>query len=396
MGYERDIAIIGGCGHVGLPLGLAFADVGLRVGLFDHNAAAVEAVNAGKMPFMEDGADSILGAMVSIGRLEAGMDRSMLTEAEHVIVVIGTPVDDHLHPEPDTVPNALVDLVSSLRSGQHIVLRSTVFPGVTRQVERLLAAAGLGVDVSFCPERIAEGRAMTELRTLPQIVASRTPEGRRRATALFAKLTDTIVDLDIEEAELAKLFTNTWRYVKFATANQLYMIANDLNLDYERIRAAVRHDYPRAADLPGAGFAAGPCLLKDTMQLAALHNNNFSLGHASMVINEGFPRYLAGRLERRFDLESMTVGILGMAFKAESDDARSSLSYQLKREMRYRAARVLCTDPYVADDTLSPLDEVVDQSDLLIVGAPHRRYASIVTSTPVVDVWNLRGDGVRV
>ena len=152
----------------------------------------------------------------------------------------------------------------------------------------------------------------------------------------------------MEEAELAKLFTNTWRYIKFAAANQLYMIANDFGADFERIRAALTQDYPRAMDMPGPGLAAGPCLLKDTMQLAAFNNNNFILGHASMMINEGLPLYLVARLEQNHDLAGMTVGILGMAFKAESDDIRDSLSYKLKRLLRLRADRVLCTDPYVS------------------------------------------------
>ena len=153
------------------------------------------------------------------------------------------------------------------------------------------------------------------------------------------------------------------------------MIANDFGLDFERIRTALAHDYPRAADMPGAGFAAGPCLLKDTMQLAAFNNNNFTLGHASMMVNEGLPLYLVARLEQRFDLATMTVGILGMAFKGESDDIRSSLSYKLKRLLRFKAERVLCTDPYVSvDPDLAPLEDVLAQSDLLIVATPHRAY----------------------
>ena len=149
---------------------------------------------------------------------------------------------------------------------------------------------------------------------------------RDRAATLFRTLTDTIVELDPEEAELAKLFTNTWRYIKFAAANQFYVMANDHGLDFDRIRSALAHDYPRAADMPGAGFAAGPCLLKDTMQLAAFTDNSFVLGHAAMLVNEGLPLYLVTHLEKKFDLAELTVGILGMAFKGESDDARSSAS----------------------------------------------------------------------
>ena len=251
--------------------------------------------------------------------------------------------------------------------------------------------------MAFCPERIAEGKALTELFELPQIVSARSPGALARARKLFEVLASETVELLPEEAELAKLFTNAYRYLKFALANQLYMMANDFGLDYERIRQGVTQHYPRAADLPAAGFAAGPCLLKDTMQLAAFNNNNFMLGHAAMMVNEGLPLYLVDRLSRRYDLSTMTIGILGMAFKGESDDARSSLAYKLKRILRFKATDVLCADPYVkTDPSLVSQDEVMDRADLLVIGAPHRRYAELSTVKPVVDIWDIRGQGVRV
>jgi UDP-N-acetyl-D-mannosaminuronic acid dehydrogenase len=251
--------------------------------------------------------------------------------------------------------------------------------------------------VVFCPERIAEGKAMTELFELPQIVSARRESAFERAGELFALLTDSQVRMTPEEAELAKLFTNVWRYIKFATANQLYMIANDRGLDFERIRQGLMLDYPRAADLPAAGFAAGPCLLKDTMQLAAFNNNNFALGHTAMAINEGLPLYLVDRLKHDYDLGSMAVGILGMAFKGGSDDIRSSLAYKLKRILAFETETVYCTDPHVTvDESLLSLDDVIEKSDLLIIAAPHQEYVSLTTDKPIVDIWNIRGEGVRV
>jgi UDP-N-acetyl-D-mannosaminuronic acid dehydrogenase len=338
-----------------------------------------------------------LASVLADGRLRVSTEPSVLDDAEHIVVVVGTPVDEHLNPDPSCVLGVVDGILEHLHDGQHLVLRSTVYPGVTAMVERLLGRAGRQVDVSFCPERIAEGKAMEELYSLPQIVSGRTPGAVERAERLFAGLASSIVHLSVEEAELAKLFTNTWRYIKFAAANQLFMIANDFGVDFERIRAAVAQDYPRAADLPRAGLAAGPCLLKDTMQLAAFNNNNFTLGHASMMINEGLPLYLVARLEQEYELSTMTVGILGMAFKAESDDIRSSLSYKLRKLLAWKGARVLCTDPYVDDDRLVPLEQVLAHADVLVLGAPHRAYRELeVGGRDVVDVWGVTGQGIRL
>jgi UDP-N-acetyl-D-mannosaminuronic acid dehydrogenase len=302
-----------------------------------------------------------------------------------------------MDPDPSAVVRAIEDCLPHMDESQLVVLRSTVYPGVTRRVEELLGRSGVRVDVAFCPERIVEGQAMRELRALPQIVGARTDSAAERACALFETLGVSTIRVLPEEAELAKLFTNTWRYIKFAAANQFWLMSNEAGLDYSRIREAITADYPRAADLPGAGFAAGPCLFKDTMQLAAFTNNNFMLGHAAMMVNEGQPLYVVDRIASQYDLPSLTVGILGMAFKGGSDDTRASLSYKLRRILRFRAREVLTTDPFVTTDpSLLPLDEVLNRADLLIIGAPHPHYRELQTDKPVIDVWNLRGNGTLV
>jgi UDP-N-acetyl-D-mannosaminuronic acid dehydrogenase len=395
--FDRHVVVIGGCGHVGLPLAIAFADRGARVGIYDVSESSVKMVNAGRLPFAEPGAAEVLQRVVAAGLLEASTDPAIVNSAEHIVMVIGTPVDKHLNPDQAAIPNALGCCTGYLRDGQLLVLRSTVYPGVTALVEKMVSGLGAQIDVAFCPERIAEGKAMTELFELPQIVSARSAAGLARASKLFGTLTSRLVPMSPEEAELAKLFTNVWRYIKFATANQLYMMANDQGLDFERIRQGLASDYPRAADMPAAGFAAGPCLFKDTMQLAAFNHNNFALGHTAMAINEGMPLYLVHRLEQRYDLASMTVGILGMAFKGGSDDVRSSLSYKLRRILAFKAGAVLCSDPYVTvDPGLLPLPEVMSRSDLLVIGAPHPEYRELATDKPVADIWNLLGRGVRV
>lgn len=367
------------------------------VALFDINAAAVEIVRRARMPFDEPDAEKCLERVLRDGRLHVTTDPAVIGTAETVIVVVGTPIDEHLNPDLFAVPSAVEAVSQYLVAGQLLVLRSTAFPGVTNLVKEVVDREAPGVDVAFCPERIAEGRAIAELTELPQIVSGCTPRAAERAEAFFARIADETVRLDPTEAELAKLFTNSWRYIKFAVANQFYMIANDYGIDFERVRAALVHNYERAKDLPRAGLAAGPCLFKDTMQLAAFNNNGFTLGHASMMINEGLPLYMVSRFEQHTDLSDKTVGILGMAFKADSDDNRSSLSYKLKRILRFKAKKVLTTDPYVTNDPeLTSLEEVLAMSDVLIVGAPHSVYRAIEPTVPVIDIWDLFGRGVRI
>jgi UDP-N-acetyl-D-mannosaminuronic acid dehydrogenase len=395
--FDRDVVVIGGGGHVGLPLAVALASRDLSTVVYDVSQDAVDRIAAGVVPFIEPGAEPMLREALSKELISASTDPSVVATAENVVVVIGTPVDEHLNPDPTAIPKALATCAPYLREGQLLVLRSTVYPGVTALVERMIADLGLKIDVAFCPERIAEHKAMEELFDLPQIVSSRTEVGRDRASKLFGRLTESLVHLEPEEAELAKLFTNTWRYIKFAAANQFYMMANDRGLDFDRIRTALAQDYPRAADMPGAGFAAGPCLFKDTMQLAAFSDNQFALGHSAMLVNEGLPLYLVSRLEQRYDLANLTVGVLGMAFKGGSDDVRSSLSYKLRRVLSFKAREVLTTDPHVTTDaTLLPLEEVLERADLIIIATPHAEYRGLVTDKPVADIWNLLGNGVLV
>jgi UDP-N-acetyl-D-mannosaminuronic acid dehydrogenase len=395
---DLDVVVLGGGGHVGLPLSLALAEAGLTVGIFDINEATLERIAKGEMPFREEGAERLLCDLLPTGRLAFSSDASMIGRTNQLIVVIGTPVDEFLGPSTTIFERAVDQIAPHLRPGALVVLRSTVYPGTTAYVAQELVSRGCSPDVAFCPERIAEGRALEELHSLPQIIGADDQRAGDRAEALFRRLTSATIRTTSKEAELAKLFTNTWRYMKFAVANQFFMVAHEAGVDYARILEAIRFDYPRAADLPGPGFAAGPCLFKDAMQLAAFTTDHFPMGQAAMQVNEGLPGYIVAALERRYGgLRDRTVGILGMAFKAESDDARASLSFKLRKLLGWAGARVLCTDPYVTDPRLVDLDTVVRESEILILGAPHKAYRGLaVNGRDVVDIWGAMGEGIRL
>lgn len=393
----KSVVIVGGGGHVGLPLALVLADSGFKAVSLDISKDTVSTINSGTMPFAEDGAQVLLTKTLADKSFYATTEHKVIETAEIVIIVIGTPVDEHLNPDPNAVVNAFSACIPYMNSNQLVILRSTVFPGVTERVKRLLAESKIFPEVTFCPERILEGHALKELRELPQIIGSTSELGAERASEVFTKLGVKTIVVTPEEAELAKLFTNVWRYIKFAAANQFWLMSNEAGLDFSKIREAITFDYPRAADLPNAGFAAGPCLFKDTMQLAAFSNNNFALGHSAMLVNEGLPLYVVSKLEEKYDLSKLKVGILGAAFKGESDDTRSSLSYKLKKILEFKASKVLMTDPFVSvDSNLISLEETIHESDILVLAAPHNAYKQIVTEKPIIDVWNLMGNGNRI
>ena len=390
----KKVVIVGGCGHVGLPLALVLADSGFEAISLDISSEKVKMINSGIMPFVEVGAQDLLNKTLADRSFYATSDHTVIASADVLVVVIGTPVDEHLNPDPNAVVSAVSQCLPYMNSEQLVILRSTVFPGVTERVKSLLAASNLFPEVTFCPERILEGHALKELRELPQIIGTSSQKGADLASEIFTVLGVKTIVVSFQEAELAKLFTNVWRYIKFAAANQFWLMSNEAGLDFSRIRDAIIFDYPRASDLPNAGFTAGPCLFKDTMQLAAFSNNNFALGHSAMQINEGLPLYVVSKLEEKYDLSKLTIGILGAAFKGESDDIRSSLSYKLKKILQFKAKKVYMTDPYVTvDPNLVTLEQLIVDSDLLIIASPHNIYRILDTSKPIIDVWNLLGNG---
>lgn len=384
-----NLTVVGGAGHVGIPLVLAFAEAGLTVNINDLNRDTLNTLAGGKLPFIEYDAEPLLEKALAGKKLIFSDKPSDISKTGPVIVTIGTPVDEFLNPVGKVVQDCIDDLLPHLVDGQLLVLRSTVFPGTTDWLDAHLKREGRNLKVAFCPERVVQGYGIKELREMPQIVSGTTPEAEQEAAALFRTIAPELVIVKPIEAEFAKLFNNAYRYIEFAATNQFYMIAKSAGVDYQRVLEAMKHNYPRSKNMPRPGFAAGPCLFKDTMQLAAFARNQFGLGHAAMLVNEGLVLDVIDDLKRRYDLSQMTVGLLGMAFKADIDDIRASLSYKFKKALISSARAVLTTDPFVTTDPdLLPLDDIVARSDILILCTPHSAYKTeALGGKPVIDVW---------
>lgn len=385
-----DIVIVGGLGHVGLPLGLSFAQKGLRVCLNDIDSKKAKLIKQGVMPFLEYGAEPVLRKVLAKKTLDVSLNMGVVSQARYVIIAIGTPIDEYLNPNIRPFLELFIKLRKYLNNQQTIIIRSTVYPHTCKRVADLLGGKKPW-HIAYCPERIVQGYAMKELKQLPQIVTGLTEKAMKDASALFSILSPKIIKTAIEEAELAKLFSNAWRYIQFAAANQFYMIAHNFGVDFERVRSVMMDSYERATALPSAGFAAGPCLLKDTMQLTAFYNNNFSLGHAAMMVNEGLPNFIVENLKRRYNLSSTRIGILGMAFKADIDDIRDSLSYKLGKILRFHGAKVFYSDEYAKDPTFINKEKLISSSDVIIIGVPHSAYKKlkIPKGKEIIDLWGI-------
>lgn len=387
-----DICIVGGAGHVGAPLAIVLASKGFHTLVYDTNPEALRLLESGELPFLEEGGAELLLEILSAGNLGFTSDPARISGIPRLIVTIGTPIDEFHNPVHRVVTDCVGALLPYLDSTRLIILRSTVSPGTTEELDRFLKQHGKDINVCFCPERVVQGMAIKEIQTMAQIVSGTSPEAEEMAAELFQKIALKVVRMKPMEAEFAKLICNTYRYIQFAATNQFYMMVESAGCDYNAVAKGLKEEYPRMRNFPGAGFAAGPCLHKDTLQLAAVANSQFELGHAAIHVNEGLPAFLVSRLKQKYPLTQMRVGLLGMSFKAESDDIRSSLSYKLRKLFQHAAQEVLCTDPYVrTDKSLRPLEEVLERSDLLVISTPHRLYASIETDKPVIDIWNLRG-----
>lgn len=383
----KKISIIGGCGHVGIPLGLAFASKDFNVTLVDINKVAVDALNNKCLPFKEEGAEELLMKYVG-NNLNASTDINIVKEQDIVVFVTGTPVDEHHNPRIQDVLNVIEAYIPYMNKNQLVILRSTIFPGVFEVVENLLKEKLGGCKLAFCPERIVQGKGIEEIFDLPQIISANSDAAFDEVSELFGNITNTLIKLTPTEAELAKLMTNSWRYLEFAIANQFYMMVESKGEDFYKIVNAMKYEYPRAQHFTGAGLAAGPCLFKDTMQLSAFYNNQFFLGQAGMLVNEGLPNFLIEKLEEKMgSLKNKNIVILGMAFKPNNDDTRESLSFKIKKLLSFKMANVVCSDPYLKET--ADLAEALKTADGVILGVPHNEYKNLKLDIPFVDCWGV-------
>lgn len=384
----KEITIIGGAGHVGLAFALICGAANIKVHIHDNNLDSIKLIKKGKMPHIENNSNKILKNIIKKKLFSFSNKLENIKLNKIIVVCLGTPIDEFFNPKHKDFLLFFEKLNKFLKNDHHILIRSTVYPGTTDFLNNFFQNNNKKIKITFYPERFVQGSALDEFKKYPHILGSINNESEKEAKKFLSIFSNKIISLKPMEAELTKLFLNSYRYVQFSIANQFYKIADNMNLDYEKISNAMTFKYKRG-NIPSPGFTAGPCLFKDTMQLYSFAKNDFTLGLDAMSTNEGIVIYIVDKLKKKYNLSKKTVGILGMAFKAENDDIRSSLSYKLKKILMINAKKVLTTDPYVKNDKeIISLNKTIKRSDILILATPHKIYKKIKIKKPIIDIWN--------
>src|SRR3954451_957904 len=391
-------AAIVGLGRIGLPLALSFADRGVDVIGVERDRARLETVGEGRMQFEETGVQDVLDRVHSAGRLRLSAEISEAAVADYVVLTLGTPAHVHLEIDISQIRSAIDDLLPLLREGQTLILRSTVAPGTTDWLagyieQRRGFSVGDNFFVAHVPERIANNRFMEEIETLPTIIGGVGAGSGAKAAELFEVFGAEIRQTSPVQAELAKIWTNIYRYVTFAIPNLLMMETEQYGANVFDVIDLINRDYPRGG-IAGPGLTAGTCLRKD---FAFSEERSSAPGMLLAVsrVHESMPRFIVDGLKRRLgSLRGRKIAVLGLTFKRDSDDRRDSLSYKLIRLLERELAHVARHDPFVPAES-EPLEAALADADAAIVATNHSEYERLLPlvspGTLVVDPWSVTG-----
>ena len=383
------IGVIGGAGHIGLPMSLLLAKKH-KVTIIDPSKN-IASIKKGISPFFEVGMDKLIGNKSILknisyeSKIEDNNDKF-----DSVIVTLGTPIDEWNNPVIMELTKIVQNSSDRIKNNGILILRSTVIPGLNKKLVKNLK--NKKINLLYCPERIVQGYAIQELKKIPQIIGSNYDNINRDLSKNIKEIfyfTKKFIFTSFEEAELIKLFNNFWRYGTFALSNQMFLIAKSFNQSYQKILKSMKYEYPRATDIPGAGFAAGPCLYKDTQQLFSSFNGNFSLGKATIEINEKLADYVAAHVKSLANKKKIVI--LGAAFKANNDDFRDSLSFRLYKILkRICCNKVILYDPYVDHPKVSKKKHLLNhKKDFFILATPHRVFDKVLKNIPKKNLYNI-------
>lgn len=400
---SNTVAVIG-MGRVGLPLSLVLAKEGFEVIGVDIDEKRLQAISDGQMPFLEEGAQKLLNEVYgqNFTAIHESALAYLLPKIDIIILTLGTTIDDSLNPNLSQITGFFEKFKKYIHKDQLFILRSTVSVGTTEYIARFIEeelglVVGKDIYLATCPERIAEGLAIKELYELPQIIGADDSESQSRAAVIFQDVASELMLADTKSAELAKLFSNTYRYIDFAIGNEFMLIAESHNKDIYEILKLVNHNYKRSG-LKSPGLTAGACLVKDSFFLID-RTPYLDLVAAAWRINENIPGFLIDKIKRETNLSGKKVALLGLSFKRDIDDTRNSLSLKLLEYLKKEGAKVSTHDPFIESESLN---DSLEGADVVIVSMNHSAFKNITVdylakfvakNCIVADIWNILDTG---
>jgi len=362
---------------------------GYNVIAIDKNKKINDLLNKGILPYKEEDAKKLLISSLKKNKIIFTDSLEEIKNSKFIIVTVGTPITAKNKPNMKYVFKVLNEIKKYLNHKQSIVLRSTVYPGTTLKFIKKLRKINLKSKVSYCPERVAQGKSISEIENLTQIISTEDKRENLIISNLFKSICKRIEILNFEEAEYSKLFSNAWRYIKFAVTNEFFMLAQKRGLNFNKVYKAMTSYYPRNYDFPKQGFAGGPCLPKDAIQLWHSCKTYSKLAYNSYLINQSMPKFIVDNLKGKVKLKNNKIGVLGTTFKSGIDDERDSLSLNLIKYLRKKNARVFFYDPYIKTRNHSKLKFILKNCKIIFIGTPHPEFKKInFKNIEVIDCWN--------
>ncbi len=368
-GGQLKVAIIG-CGYVGLPLGLRFAEAGHKVTGFDTDPKKVTMLNAGKS-YIEHIPQTKIQQFVNSKHFGATTDFSRLKDADAIIICVPTPLDERREPDLSYVENTALSIQPHLQKGQLVVLESTTYPGTTEElVLPILEKSGLRCPIAagpesenvpcdfflaFSPEREDPGNKQFGLAQIPKVVGGVNPPSCRAAVAIYTPIVSRVVPVSsTRAAEMAKLLENIFRCVNIALVNELKMLSLRMGVDiWEVIDAAATKPFGFMPFYPGPGLG-GHCIPVDPFYLSwKAREYDFATRFIELAgeVNTAMPYHVVEAVATALNNQKKSIKgskllILGVAYKKDVDDLRESPTLKIMQLLQQRGAELDYNDPY--------------------------------------------------
>lgn len=381
--YDRSISIIG-MGYVGIPLSSLLAK-DFNVTGFDVDKAKVQELLEGRLTIHEPDLKEIFDASIMSKQLTITDNPDRIKDTTVKIITVGTPYDnDRKMTNYNQLLSSLRIVVPRLKKGDVIVLKSTVPPGTTSKlVRKAVEEAGFvvpdDIGLAFVPERMIEGQAVKDFKTLPKIIGATDDRTYNIVSEMLSSLGGEIIRVsNPETAEMAKMVDNYSRYVFLGLTNELALISEKIGVDVLELISAAKKNYPRNSGLllPGPGVG-GSCLNKDPFILQSeleKKSMNLKMVDAAKEINSYMPLHVT-ELVRRYARERSIITILGVAFKGDTDDTRFTPSNTISKVLQDSNFVIKLSDPFVAGEKIIPDPyKAIEGSDVIIVLTDHSAY----------------------